>query len=92
MSAGKGDSPRPYDGDKFRTNWDKVFGHKEEQVVRAAQYEPSTSDRIYWGAIDAYYRSLKNKIKRKVKGNGKFKMVIELKDGVPVDVYSEQEL
>ena len=25
MSAGKGDKPRPVDGDKFRSNYDAIF-------------------------------------------------------------------
>ena len=28
MSAGKGDSPRPVDGGKFRSNWDRIFRRK----------------------------------------------------------------
>jgi hypothetical protein len=28
MSAGKGDKPRPVDGEKFRNNYDKIFRKK----------------------------------------------------------------
>jgi hypothetical protein len=28
MSAGKGDKPRPVDGNKYRDGWEKVFGKK----------------------------------------------------------------
>ena len=28
MSAGKGDSPRPIDGGKYRENWDRIFRRK----------------------------------------------------------------
>lgn len=28
MSAGKGDKPRPVDGEKFRSNYDKIFRKK----------------------------------------------------------------
>jgi hypothetical protein len=31
MSAGKGDKPRPVDGDKYRENYDRIFGKKKDQ-------------------------------------------------------------
>lgn len=31
--AGKGDKQRPTDGDKFRENWEKIFGNKKQQPV-----------------------------------------------------------
>jgi hypothetical protein len=29
--AGKGSAPRPSDHDKFKANWDAIFGKKEEK-------------------------------------------------------------
>lgn len=31
MSAGKGDAPRPVNGDKFRSNYDDIFKKHHEQ-------------------------------------------------------------
>jgi hypothetical protein len=33
MSAGKGDKPRPVDGDKYRENYDRIFSKKEKEKV-----------------------------------------------------------
>ena len=33
MSAGKGDAPRPIDGQKYRENWDQIFCRKRLKVV-----------------------------------------------------------
>jgi hypothetical protein len=33
MSAGKGDKPRPVNGDKYRSNYDKIFGSKKSKTV-----------------------------------------------------------
>lgn len=35
MSAGKGDTPRPVNGEKYRNNYDKIF-KKESPEVREA--------------------------------------------------------
>ena len=35
MSAGKGDKPRPVDGDKFRSNYDRIFGKKPKKVKKS---------------------------------------------------------
>jgi hypothetical protein len=31
--AGKGDSPRPVDGEKYRQNYDKIFPPKREKPI-----------------------------------------------------------
>jgi hypothetical protein len=31
MSAGKGDSPRPVNGPKYRANYDRIFSHKNHR-------------------------------------------------------------
>jgi hypothetical protein len=31
MSAGKGDAPRPVDGERFRQNWDEIFLRKTQE-------------------------------------------------------------
>ena len=31
-SAGKGDSPRPVDGEKFRSNYDRIFSKTEPAI------------------------------------------------------------
>jgi hypothetical protein len=31
VSAGKGDAPRPVDGERFRQNWDEIFSHKNQE-------------------------------------------------------------
>ena len=31
MSAGKGDKPRRVKGDKYRSNYDRIFGKKAEK-------------------------------------------------------------
>lgn len=33
MSAGKGDAPRPVDGQKFRKNYDEIFCTKAIKVI-----------------------------------------------------------
>ena len=33
MSAGKGDTPRPVDGEKFRKNYDKIFPPKGKKTI-----------------------------------------------------------
>ena len=33
MSAGKGDAPRPINGQKYRENWDEIFCRKRLKVV-----------------------------------------------------------
>jgi hypothetical protein len=37
MSAGKGDKPRPVDGDKYRENYDRIFEKKKEQSKKRAK-------------------------------------------------------
>ena len=34
MSAGKGDSPRPVDGGKYRASWDRIFRKKNGKSVK----------------------------------------------------------
>jgi hypothetical protein len=33
MSAGKGDAPRPVDGQKFRQNYDEIFARKDDKTL-----------------------------------------------------------
>jgi hypothetical protein len=33
MSAGKGDAPRPVDGQRFRQNWDEIFARKDDKTL-----------------------------------------------------------
>jgi len=33
MSAGKGDTPRPVNGEKFRKNYDKIFPRKRKKPI-----------------------------------------------------------
>ena len=32
MSAGKGDKPRKVDGEKYRSNYDRIFGKKPKKM------------------------------------------------------------
>ncbi len=34
MSAGKGDTPRPVDGQTYRNNWEAIFGNKKPEDKR----------------------------------------------------------
>lgn len=36
--AGKGDSPRPVDGDTYRANWERIFGKPEYPEAGWAHY------------------------------------------------------
>jgi hypothetical protein len=45
MSAGKGDSPRPVNGDAFRDNYDEIFHKHKTQSTNKAQSESE-----YWKA------------------------------------------
>jgi hypothetical protein len=33
MSAGKGDAPRPVDGQKYRQNYDEIFARKDDKTL-----------------------------------------------------------
>jgi hypothetical protein len=33
VSAGKGDAPRPVDGQKYRENWDEIFAREGEKTL-----------------------------------------------------------
>jgi hypothetical protein len=33
VSAGKGDAPRPVDGERFRQNWDEIFARKADKTL-----------------------------------------------------------
>jgi hypothetical protein len=35
MSAGKGDSPRPFDGEKYRQNYNAIFGRRYPEWICA---------------------------------------------------------
>jgi hypothetical protein len=45
MSAGKGDSPRPVNGDAFRDNYDEIFHKHKKTSTNKAQSESE-----YWKA------------------------------------------
>jgi hypothetical protein len=42
MSAGKGDSPRPVDGEKYRSNYDKIF---KRDPQKSQKINSSSEDR-----------------------------------------------
>ena len=45
MSAGKGDSPRPVNGDAFRDNYDEIFHkHKTQSTNKADPSESQKKD------------------------------------------------
>jgi hypothetical protein len=45
MGAGKGDTPRPVDGDAFRDNYDEIFHKHKKTSTNKAQSESE-----YWKA------------------------------------------
>ena len=60
MTAGKGDAPRPVDGDTYRDNYEAAFGKKETPAKR-------TPKSITLGLIIAYFTSvhwLRNKLNK----------------------------
>lgn len=44
MSAGKGDTPRPVNGEKYRNNYDKIFKKESPEVIEAGTFSFQVSD------------------------------------------------
>ena len=42
-SAGKGDSPRPVDYQKWSDNWDRIFGKKKKTNKESSRKKPKKS-------------------------------------------------
>lgn len=60
MSAGKGDAPRPVNGDAYRNNYEAAFGKKETPPKR-------TPTSITLGLIIAYFTAvnwIRNKLNK----------------------------
>lgn len=57
--AGKGDTPRPVDGEKFRANYDEIFWRRsaQEEAERAAEIAESCRDKEAADRIGGHFWS-----------------------------------
>jgi len=58
MSAGKGDKPRPVDGEKYRSNYDKIYNKSKPEANDCRIFIPTiidsqSTERISWKACEA---------------------------------------
>jgi hypothetical protein len=45
--AGKGDTPRPVNGEKFRSNWDNIFKKHESNPINPHADDSRTSNKMH---------------------------------------------